>query len=119
MESGNTNCIRLKIDDTPYQFQKKCKSMNLSQAALSKLWQQQMKPVQQHVLQPSKEMGGKDLDQGSSALTFDSFSRTLSADYSSSRILESEFRKNCRNIETCFFELKHKAAVALSKKSMF
>ena len=90
MESGNTNCIRLKIDDTPYQFQKKCKSMNLSQAALSKLWQQQMKPVQQHVLQPSKEMGGKDLDQGSSTLTFDSFSRTLSADYSSSRILESE-----------------------------
>lgn len=65
--------------------------MNLSQAALSKLWQQQMKPVQQNTSQPSKEAGGKGIDQGSAVITFESFSATLSADYSSTRIQESEF----------------------------
>ena len=62
--------------------------MNLSQSALSKLWQQQMKPVQQYSHQSAKELIGKDVDQGSGALSFDAFSRTLCADYSSSRILD-------------------------------
>jgi hypothetical protein len=61
--------------------------MNLSQADLNKLWQQQSKPSQMHA---SKELNGKIVDQGTGALTFDNFSRTLSADYSSSRILDSE-----------------------------
>jgi len=61
--------------------------MNLSQAALNKLWQQQSKPTQMHA---SKDLTGKIVDQGAGALSFDNFSRTLSADYSSSRILDSE-----------------------------
>jgi hypothetical protein len=61
--------------------------MNLSQAALNKLWQQQSKPTQMHA---SKDLTGKIVDQGTGALSFDNFSRTLSADYSSSRILDSE-----------------------------
>jgi hypothetical protein len=80
------------MSDTTLQFQKKCKSMNLSAVALGKLWQQQMKPAQRNSsLQPSKETAGKGGDQGSMALTFDSFSATLCADYSSTRIQESEF----------------------------
>lgn len=47
-----------------------------------------MKPTPQHSHQSTKELVGKDVDQASGALSFDAFSRTLCADYSSSRILE-------------------------------
>ncbi len=64
--------------------------MNLSPAALSKLWQQQTKPAQVYSCQPCKEPSGKDVEQRTAALTFEKFSATLCADYSSSRIQESE-----------------------------
>jgi hypothetical protein len=63
--------------------------MNLSQSALNKLWQQQLKTAQQNNQQVIRESDEINIDQGSSALSFDAFSRTLGADYSSSRILES------------------------------
>jgi hypothetical protein len=61
--------------------------MNLSQAALNKLWQQQSKPTQ---MRASKDLTGNIVDQDTGALSFDNFSRTLSADYSSSQIPHSE-----------------------------
>jgi hypothetical protein len=62
--------------------------MNLSPSALNRLWQQQTKSAQHRT---SKHLSGKDADQESGAFTFETFSRTLCADYSSSRILESKF----------------------------
>ena len=72
--------------------------MNLSPSALNKLWQKQTKAAPQ---QTSKQSGGKEANSESDHLSFETFSKTLCSDYSSSRILESMRQANVSSICFC------------------